>query len=95
MTFKLVQAAGVPGRWIGAGDAKFEKSPLTLGDRVNRATMSHSFHPEGPLLCAAVKRMNDLKRWEICGELNNRQTMNKNTYNDEDLSGQLGRCSMQ
>lgn len=49
MTFKLVRAAGVPGRWIGAGDAKFEKSPLTLGDRVNRAVMSLSFHPEGPL----------------------------------------------
>lgn len=52
--------------------------------------MSHSFHPEGPLLCGAVKSVNDLKRWEICGGLSNRQTMSKTTQNDEGLTGQLG-----
>lgn len=43
MTFKLVRVAGVPGRWIGAGDSKFEKSPLTAMDK---AMMSLALHPE-------------------------------------------------
>lgn len=87
MTFKLVRAAGVPGRWIGAGDAKFENSPLM---RMNRAVMSRTCHPEEPL-CGAVRRVNDLKIEKYVGF--EQQALSKKAHNDESLTGQLCKYS--